>query len=91
MGEKWPKRYRSVHSLAAALAGGDIPANVVSPGAAAMLLHTTRGAVHQQIRRGTLRAWVAEGVVLVDAAQAKRKGRVAQGIPETQGELLDAT
>ena len=85
----WPKRYRSLHSLAGALASGEIPANVVSPGAAAASMGTTRQAVHQQIHRGTLRAWVSEGVVLVDGAQVRRKARAMRGIPDSQGELLD--
>lgn len=91
MSNKGPKRYRTVHSLVTALVDGEIPPNVVSPGSAASQMGTSRQAVHQQILRGTLRAWTAEGVVLIDGLQVRRKARHARGIAETQGELLDAT
>lgn len=92
MAMKGPKRYRTIGQMAAALARGEIPPHVVSPGSAAAALDISRQAVHDRIRRGTLRAWVAEdGYILVDARAVKAKAREKLGIPDSQGELLDAT
>jgi hypothetical protein len=86
--KEWPKRYRTVRQLAEGLASGEIPPQVVSPGAAAAALDCSRQAVHDQIKRGTLHAWIAEGrYVLVDVRGVRRKARERLGIPETQGEL----
>jgi hypothetical protein len=87
MKKAWPKRFRTVGQLAAALASGEIPPHVVSTGSAATALDCSRQAVHDQINRGTLRAWIAEGVVLVDHHAVRAKARARRGIPETQGEL----
>jgi hypothetical protein len=85
--KEWPKRFRSVTELAEGLASGEIPARVVSPGFAAGALHCSRQAVHDQIKRGTLRAWMAEGVILVDLNAVRSKVRERRRISESQGEL----
>lgn len=60
------KRYQSIGELAQAIKRGEVPTRVVSPALAAASLGCTRQAVHDRIKRGTLRAWGAEGVVLID-------------------------
>jgi predicted DNA-binding protein YlxM (UPF0122 family) len=85
------QRYRSVKELAAALASGEIPGDVVSPGGAAAALNITRQAVHDRMKRGTLPAWSAEGVVLVDARSVRAAVRRKRHIADSQGELNVST
>jgi hypothetical protein len=63
------KRYESVAELAQAIRSGEVPTRVVSPGLAAEAFGCSRQAVWDRVRRGTLRAWGAEGVVLIDVDQ----------------------
>lgn len=85
------KRYRTVAAMVRAIQDGQIPSNVVSPGAAAAALGITRQAVHSRLNNGTLRAWAAEGVVLIDARHLKAAVLQKRGISETQGELNVST
>lgn len=85
------KRYRTLAAMVRAVQDGDIPANVVSPGAAARALGVTRQAVHSRLNNGTLRAWCAEGVILIDARELRAAVLQKRGIPATQGELNVST
>lgn len=80
------KTFPSVQRLAEAIASGEIPTQLVSPGGAAVVLGITRQAVHQRVRRGTLRAYgTGDGVVLIDVRDlklAKREKRAAQKVAE---------
>lgn len=87
MKKAWPKRYRSLHDLVEAIKRDEVPPHVVSPGAAAAALDITRQSIHDRIRRGTLRAWIAEGVVLVDHHDVRVERLRKKRIAETQGEL----
>lgn len=60
------KSYKSLGELANAIASGEIPSDVVSPGHAAALLGVTRQAINDRIHRSkSLEAWGAEGTVLI--------------------------
>lgn len=88
--KEWPKRFRTVRALVEAMVKGEIPADVVSAGAAAATLGVTRQAVHHRIRSGSLRAWIAEGnIVLVSTYDVRKASREKRGIPPGQGELYD--
>lgn len=92
MKKEWPKRYRTIGAMAAALRDGEIPASVLSPGGAADALGVTRQAIHDRIKRGTLRAWLTDdGYILVDAREVRSEAKKKQGIAETQGELLNVS
>jgi hypothetical protein len=60
------KKFKTKDQLVKAFASGEIPKNVLSPGGAATVLGVSRQAIHQRIKRGTLNAWTAEGIILVD-------------------------
>lgn len=85
------KRFRTVAAMMRAVQDGEIPANVVSPGAAGAALGISRSAVHQRLNCGSLRAWYAEGVILIDARHLKAAVLQKRGIPSTQGELNVST
>ena len=60
------KVYKTVAKLADAIASGEVPSEVVSPGYAAALLGVTRQAINDRIHRSrSLEAWGAEGTVLI--------------------------
>ena len=64
--------FKSVERLSEAIANGEIPTRLLSPGGAAVALGITRQAVHQRIRRGTLRAYgTSDGIVLVDVCDVE--------------------
>lgn len=65
------KRFKSVGELADALASGEIPREVLSPGGVASALGISRQAVHQRLQRGTLRGWTADGVILIDVRDVR--------------------
>ena len=60
------KKFKTKEKLVQAILAGEIPRKVLSPGGAAAALGVTRQAIHQRIKRGTLNAWTAEGIILVD-------------------------
>ena len=73
--------YKTLTELVAAIQSDEIPADVVSPGAAAQMLGVTRQAINDRIHRSnSLEAWGAEGVVLISvrsiesAMQKKKNG-----------------
>jgi hypothetical protein len=79
------KTFESVRRMAEAIAAGEVPTDVVSPGQAAEVLGVTRQAVHQRLMRGTLRGWAADGVVLIeldDVRQARREKRALQKVEQ---------
>lgn len=91
MQAEWPKRYRKLSQLMDAIARGDVPSKVISPGGAANVLGVTRQAVHDRLKRGSLRSWHAEGYILIDSRQVDAESRVKRGISQTQGELNVST
>jgi hypothetical protein len=60
------KKFKTKDQLVKAFESGEIPKKVLSPGGVATVLGISRQAVYQRIRRGTLNAWTAEGIILVD-------------------------
>jgi hypothetical protein len=73
------KTYKTVTELMSAVASGEIPVEVVSPGWAAMKLGVTRQAINDRIHKSkSLEAWGAEGVVLISVrsieAALQKKG-----------------
>lgn len=60
------KKFKTKDQLLKAIEAGEIPTKVLSPGGVASALGISRQAVHQRIKRGTLNAWTAEGIILVD-------------------------
>lgn len=81
------KKFKSIGQMAKALRDGEIPADVVSPGAAAATLGISRQAVRDRMVRGTLESWTADGVVLISMRSLKEASKRKQGVPEGQGEL----
>ncbi len=62
-------RYDSISELAQAIRAGKVPTRVVSPALAAAAFGISRQAVWQRIQKGKLRAWGAEGTILIDVDQ----------------------
>jgi len=86
------KKYKTLALLVADLKKGVIPADVVSPGAAANLLGVTRQAINDRLHVSkSLEAWSAEGVVLISVQSLKDAQRKKRNIPESQGELNVST
>lgn len=81
------KRYRALSGLVEAMRNGEIPSEVISPGAAATALGISRQSLHSLLRHNSLRCWCAERVILVSALDVKNRQRKKQGIPEGQREL----
>ena len=81
------KKYPSLELLVEDLKKGIIPSHVISPGAAAFVLGITRQAVHQRLKSGSIPAWTADGVILVDADSVVSISKKKQGIARTQGVL----
>lgn len=82
------KKYKSLELLVQDIKDNKIPANVVSPGAAANMLGISRQAVQERIYKSqTLEAWAAEGVILVSVESIKDAYRKKNNIPEGQGVL----
>lgn len=82
-------QFKSLQHMLEAMKRGEVPVGVVSPGGAAGVLGITRQAVHERIKRGTLRAWGYEGYIFVDARDVRALAKRKRGIAATQGELLD--
>lgn len=75
------KTFRTLAELAEAIASGEIPSNVVSPGYAATVLGVTRQAINDRIHRSeSLEAWGAEGTVLISMRS------IEQALQKKQGE-----
>jgi hypothetical protein len=85
------KRYRRVADLVAAIQRGEVPKNVISPGAAAAVLGITRQSVHGLCKRDVLPCWAAEHYVLIDASAVQARVKQQRGIPAEQGELYAST
>lgn len=67
------KEYKNIAELVEAIQADEIPAEVVSPGAAAAMLGVTRQAINDRIHRSkSLEAWGAEGVVLISVESINR-------------------
>jgi hypothetical protein len=81
------KRYRTLAAMLEAFKCGEIPRNVISPGAAAAVLGVTRQTVHDLCKRGVLPAWYAERVTLIDRRAVQARLLKARGVPDSQGDL----
>lgn len=80
------KKYRTVSALVEATKRGEVPNDVISPGAAAAALGVTRQTLYGLLKTGTLRSWCAERVILVSTLDVKNRQRKKQGT-EGQREL----
>jgi hypothetical protein len=81
------EKFGTLKELVEAMKREEIPSDVVSPGAAADVLGITRSSVHSRLLRGSLRAWSAEGVILIDTKSLLAAVKEKRGVPEGQGEL----
>lgn len=85
-------KFDTVDAMVAAWKRDEFPAHVISPGDAAAALGITRPSLHGLLNRGTLPAWTAPGVILVDAnavnLRVKAKAQAARDANVLQGELL---
>lgn len=78
--------------MVADMKSGVIPADVISPGAAAAILGVTRAAISNRLHGGdSLEAWKSEGVILISTRSVKAVQRKKLNIPESQGELNVST
>lgn len=84
------KRFKSLNEMVEAIKRNELPKDIVSPGDASAVLGISRQAMHELCQRGTIPAWYAERVILIDAKAVKAYQKKKRGIPDTQGELLDA-
>lgn len=82
------KKYKTLQLLIADIKSNKIPANVVSPGAAASMLGISRQAVQDRLYLSeSLEAWSADGVVLISVDSIKDAFNKKNNIPESQGVL----
>lgn len=84
------KRYRRIADLLAAFERGEVPKNVISPGAAGAVLGVSRQAVHDLCKRGVLPAWAAERYILIDSKAVRDRAKARRGIPAEQGDLYES-
>ena len=83
------KHYKRLSLMVEDLKSGKIPAQVVSPGAAAAVLGLTRQAVWNRCNiTNSLEAWGAEGVVFISEASIRKARKKKLNIPDSQRELL---
>lgn len=83
------KRFRTVSDLLEAVKRGELPRNVISPGAAAAALGITRQGVRDLCVRDVLPAWYAERVILIDGAAVQSRAKAKRGIPVEQGDFYE--
>lgn len=79
------KTFKSLREFMDAVVNDQIPNDVLFLGIAAVSLGISRQALHQRLRRGTLRAWKVGGIILVDANDvraARREKRDLQRVRE---------
>jgi len=82
------KKFKTIGALVRAMKDGEIPEDVVSPGAAASAIGVTRQAIYDRLHNTeSLEGWAAEGVILISARSVKAAVKKKRGIPEGQGEL----
>lgn len=84
------KKYKTLELLVEDIKANKIPANVVSPGAAASMLNVSRQAIQDRLYKSqTLEAWSAEGVILISVDSIKEAYKKKNNIPESQGVLYE--
>lgn len=82
------KKFKTIGHLVKAMKDGEIPENVVSPGAAARALGVTRQAINDRLHNTeSLEAWSAESVILISGRSLAAAVKKKRGIPAGQGEL----
>ena len=84
------KRFKSLNAMVEAIKRDELPKNIVSPGAACAVLGISRQSMHELCKRGTIPAWYAERVILIDEDAVQAYSKKKRGVPDTQGELLNA-
>lgn len=84
------KRFKSLNAMVEAIKRNELPKNIVSPGAACAVLGISRQSMHDLCKRGTIPAWYAERVILIDEDAVQAYSKKKRGVPDTQGELLNA-
>ncbi|MBI2286379.1 MAG: hypothetical protein HYU79_02770 [Nitrosomonadales bacterium] len=81
------KTYKTISGMVEAMKSDEIPADVVSPGAAAAMLGVTRQAINDRLHNGkSLEAWSAEGTILISVRSIKMALKKRQHIFNKQGD-----
>jgi hypothetical protein len=83
------KHFKKLDDLVEAIKRDEIPAHVVSPGAACAVLGISRQTLHDLLKRDKLPSWGAERVILVDAEAVQARALKMRGVPEGQGDLYE--
>lgn len=82
------EKIKSLKLMVEMLKDGRIPSEVVSPSYAAAALGISRSALSQRLMWAkSLRAWKADGVILIDEKSLKEAVREKRNISKDQGEL----
>lgn len=81
------KRFKNLDEMVEAIKRGDLPRHIVSPGDACAVLDISRQAMHELCKRGTIPAWYAERVILIDADAVQAYSLKKRGVPESQGDF----
>lgn len=81
------KTYKTISDMVEAMKSDEIPADVVSPGAAAAMLGVTRQAINDRLHNGnSLEAWSAEGTILISVKSIKLALKKKQRASDKQGD-----
>lgn len=81
------KTYKTISEMVEAMKSDEIPADVVSPGAAAAMLGVTRQAINDRLHNGnSLEAWGAEGTILISVKSIKLALKKKQRASDKQGD-----
>lgn len=81
------KHFKTLDDLVEAIKRDELPAHIISPGAACAVLGITRQTVHDLCKRDKLPCWTAERVILIDGDAVQARSHKMRGVPETQGDL----
>ena len=81
------KRFKTVDEMVEAIKRNELPPHLVSPGAACAVLGITRQSMHDLCKRGTIPAFYAERIILIDADAVQAYSLKKRGVPDSQGDL----
>jgi hypothetical protein len=81
------KRFKNLDEMVKAIKRDELPKHIVSPGDACAVLGISRQAMHELCKRGTIPAWYAERVILIDADAVQAYSLKKRGVPDGQRDL----